>query len=260
MKRINNLETRIHKTLVRIVLLVLIMLFVVNTVGCMKSERFIKIDQNSFPDDSFRMYVEQHIKSSDGKVSESQISAINTLELNGVDNYKGLEYFTNIESIELNGCSFSEISFSNNTKLRRIKFNKKCCVKKIDVSCNLELEELYCSNIGLEELILPEGDKLEHIFCSDNALSTIDVTGCKGLLDLDIYNNSFKEIDISHCLNLRYFICWKNDLSKLDITNCPKLKKLAQKKTVENATKGNVTNYRNGLDALEYDAGTELIW
>lgn len=256
------MDRGVLKTIGSKVLSLVMIVSVMSAVACKKTEKYIKIDENNFPDKNFRMYVEQHTgsKNSDGKVSESKLAAISDLELRGVKNYKGLEYFTGIKVIELHGCSFEEISFGENKDLVRINFKEKCDVKKIDVSGNSELEELYCRDVGLEELILPEGDKLKNVYCSDNNLSTIDVTGCRGLKELSISENSLKELDVSNCFELDYLICHGNDLTELDITYCPKLVSLAKRESEEDATINSFVHYQNGYHWLEYDVGVELIW
>ena len=254
------MDRGILKTIGTRVLSLVMIVAVMSAVACKKTENYIKIDENTFPDKNLRMYVEQHTKSINGKVSESKLSEINSIKLHGVNDLKGLEYFTGIEFIELYGCSFEEVSFSENKNLRRINFKDHCEVKRIDVSDNLELEELYCSDVGLEELILPEGDKLQNVFCSDNNLSTIDVTGCRGLKELSISENSIKELDVSNCFELEYLICYDNDLTELDITYCPKLVSLAKREREEDSVIGSHVHFQNGLHWLEYDVGVELVW
>lgn len=244
------------------ILSLVIIVSVMSVVGCKKPEKYITIDESTFPDKNFRQCVEQISGSgrSEGKVSESRLAEIDWIRLQGVKDLTGLEYLTGIRTIEFIGCSFSEVSFSGNPTLRVIDFDDHCDVKKIDVSCNSELEELYCRDVGLEELILPEGDKLKNVYCSDNNLTTINVTGCRGLKELSISENLLKELDVSNCFELDYLICHGNDLTELDITYCPKLVSLAKRNSEEDATINSFVHFQNGYHWLEYDVGVELIW
>ena len=103
------------------------------------TENGVAINETNFPDALFREKVAEYDKNNDGVLSDTEISNIRSISINGdsskggdVTNLKGIEYFTSLTRLQ---CGHNKIS-------------------KLDVSKNTALTELYCPNNELTELDL----------------------------------------------------------------------------------------------------------
>lgn len=138
------------------------------------------------------------------------------------DNYgKGYEYYQKPKTLIV----FAEtISYFDNDKMTSLR----CMVamgdemgkrmKNMTVDKNENLEELWCSNVGLEELDVSKNKKLRTLYCANNRLSKLDVTNNKNLENLVCFDNGITSLDVSENRRLKFLSC-DNPLKELDITN-----------------------------------------
>lgn len=67
---------------------------------------------------------------------------------------------------------------------------------------------------------------LEYLNCSNNDLASLDVSGNKALLQLDCAGNSLTSLDVSGNTALKYLVCNVNKLTELDVTGNKALRTL----------------------------------
>mgnify|MGYP000253901673 CR=1 FL=1 len=171
------------------------------------TENGVAINETNFPDALFREKVAEYDKNNDGVLSDTEISNIRSISINGdsskggdVTDLKGIEYFTSLTRLQ---CGHNKIS-------------------KLDVSKNTALTELYCPNNELTELDLGNNTALGQLSCSYNQLTELNVNNNTALTRIDCGSNQLSELDVSKNTALTYLSCGSNEgnkLTKLDVSN-----------------------------------------
>ena len=139
----------------------------------------IAIDENSFPDGSFRSYVQENCDTDgDGFLSDSEMSIVKEIYVYGESIYSlaGIEYFTKLTYLN---CEDNNID-------------------ELDLSKNLFLTELRCDNNSLSSLNISNCQYLTTLFCSDNNLVDLDISRNAALADLGCAGNKLKKLDLSN--------------------------------------------------------------
>ncbi len=168
----------------------------------------VQINDTNFPDPLFRFYITADCDTNnDGILSDEEIFAVKSFIKphftgnNGtikMYSMKGVEYLTELVSIDCRENPLSSLDVSKNTKLRYLECKDCETLSSLNVS-------------GLSEL--------RYLDCDTNSLDVLDLTGCANLVELHCAINSLQELDISGNAKLVKIDCWANYLSQLDISS-----------------------------------------
>ena len=109
----------------------------------------------------------------------------------------GIEYFTDLETLD---CRGNQLTTLDVTKLTKLKF-------------------LVCNDNQLTALDVTGLTSLKNLICSDNQLTTLDVTGLTSLTDLECSDNQLVSLDVSTLEELGILWCHGNKMTALDITH-----------------------------------------
>lgn len=164
------------------------------------------IDSNNFPDDRFRIYVEDNIdKNHDNFLSAEEVAAVTTIDVfnRNISSLTGIRYFTELTTLDCSNNSISILDLSNNTKL----------------------ETLYCNNNKIDTLDLLANKELKKLACDHNQLGMLNVSNNTKLEWLNCSANHIAALDLSKNAALSFLICSGNDITTLDISGCPQLSK-----------------------------------
>ena len=184
----------------------------------------IEINSVNFPDDNFRSFVTLNYDTepdSVGVLTPSEISAVKNMPVfsfsaDGIKTLKGIEFFTELESVYAGALGLEEADFSALTKLRSLTVNGNN-LTSLDVSANTALETLNCrGNLSLESLVLPQS--ITELQCDQCALTSLDVSACTGLVKLQCYDNQISELNLSQNTALTTLMCSGNRISSLDLS------------------------------------------
>ena len=160
----------------------------------------LAIDEAHFPDAIFRDYISSQCdKDKDGKLSEQEIIDVKIIDVysKGIENLKGIEYFTALISLK---CNYTKLS-------------------SLDVRNNTTLKFLICDHNNLSDLILSNNTALEDLDCNDNDLSSLNLSDNTALKHLNCFNNDLNGLDVRNNTALEYLSCDDNNLSILDVRN-----------------------------------------
>ena len=226
------------------------------------------INETNFPDASFRDYLMNEAGYSKGYITSEDVESrthFDYINNKGIINLKGIEFFTNLISLDCSNNSISGIlDLTKLTKLTSLYCNKN----RIDVlKLPASLTKLVCNDNDLTTLSLTSQTALETLNCKNNDLTSMDVSKCSKLWSIDCSNNKFTTLDVSNMAALSVLYCDDNKkLTKLTANNNDKLYKLS----VKNCTvldilrcENNVVNelYLNGCSALSYlDCSSNYLW
>ena len=171
----------------------------------------VKINETTFPDKAFREYVQKEFdKDGSGTLDSAEIKSTTGIFANelGISSMKGLEYFTELTTLQCLNNSLKQLDVTRNTKLVIFSFwgNQ---ISSIDLSNNTKLESLGCGN---------------------NKLTSLDVSHNPRLKVLQFSNNQVTKLDLSHTPDLESLWCDQNKIKTLDVRKCPTLNRIVSAK------------------------------
>ena len=232
--------------------------------------RQIPVIAKYFPDDAFRGYVSDTFDTDgNGTLSTSEIQAIETIDCSRMEisSVKGVEFFTELSSLDCGFNSLTELDVRNNTKLETL-FLAGNSVSSLDVSRNTELRILSCGtelqeNNGwntygnnLSELDVSHNPLLEELECPGNQLSTLNVSNNPALKTLACWSNNLSSLDLSYNLQLTVLACANNPITSLNLLQNSMLEQLhcqnCSLTSLELSGKSNLTRLRCQYNHLTY--------
>lgn len=139
----------------------------------------------------------------DGEIEVSEALLVCNLAISdsNISDLTGIEFFTNLEHLQCNNNSISELDLSALTNMVGFDIN------------NNQLTNVNIS--GLSEV--------HNISFRDNQLTTINLIGLSNLAVLDIRNNQIASLNLDETQALQYLYCQNNDLLTIDVTNLENL-------------------------------------
>ena len=205
----------------------------------------VAVDETNFPDENFRKWVLSQKYGKDSVLTDEEIAEVKdiTVSYEEIANMKGIEYFTELETLFC-GCE----------KLT-----------SLDVSKNTKLKWLRCTQTGLTSIDVSKNAALTRLDVENNQLTSLDVSNNPLLEDLDFYNNKVTAIDVTHNPALKQLSCYYNPITSLDVTKNTTLEDLwvnETKITALDVTKNTALKslycYSNSLKTLDVTQNAEL--
>ena len=159
----------------------------------------VAIDETNFPDANFREIVKRYDTDGNGSFSQAELDAVTEIiaSYKGIQNLKGIEYFTALTSLGVSGNQLTSLDVSANTALT-----------SLDVGAN-QLTSLDVSGCTA----------LTSLYVSDNQLTSLDVSGCTALTSLNVRNNQLTSLDVSANAALESLYVSNNQLTSLDVSD-----------------------------------------
>lgn len=200
------------------------MLTVPATVSTVNAASGVTIDAKHFPDKIFRSAVSDADKDKNGKLSKKELANIGEVYLYdyGIKDLTGIEYFTNIRTLECENNKLTKLDVNKCTKLERLKCNGNN-IAKLSINKCTKLETLDCSENKLTKLDVSKNTKLITLDCSENKLTKFDVSKNTKLELLACSDNRLTKLNLSKNTELLELFCDKNKLTELDLTKNKKL-------------------------------------
>ena len=136
----------------------------------------IAIDETNFPDLDFRNYVADNFDTDkNGYLNKSEAEAVETIDLRGLSignntGLKGLQYFTNVKTLDISGQWQFSVDLSALTKLESLIAYKNQFFNGIDLSNNVNLTDIDVSSCRLSGLNLSNNTKLTFLRASNNGI------------------------------------------------------------------------------------------
>ena len=130
-------------------------------------------------------------------------------ELTSID----LSHNLKLEELTLTGNPMETVDVSMLSELRYLVLAGMANMKRVDVSKNGKLENLYVIGTQLESLDVSQNPELWDLQCFGCGLESLDVSHNPKLHQLMCENNNLTRLDISACENLAYLRCYGNYLT-----------------------------------------------
>jgi hypothetical protein len=181
----------------------------VTLVGCKDDKELdpVKIPTGEIPDMMFRDYLLRNFDTDlDGFISIDEATMVKEIDLSNNENItslKGIEYLTSLEKLYIrNLYGLEELDLSSNLELSILDCSEIHGLN-LNISQNTKLKELYCENIRCTTLSLSNKTALQVLHCSNNPLETIDLRNCTELEVLDC-RATLATVDFSNNKRLKY--------------------------------------------------------
>ena len=193
------------------------------------------------PDNSFEYYLESN-NMGDGISYNDSVwtSAIESVTLLFVENL-GIVSLEGIEDF---------------TALKKLYASYNGMMTSLDLSQNINLEELALYNNSLTSLDLSNNINLISASVSHNYLTSLNISGCSSLVGIACDYNLLTTLDASGLSNLKNLHCIANNISNLNITGCIALEQLRNggnnQNTIDVSTNINLKEILCGMDSLTH--------
>lgn len=150
----------------------------------------------------------------DGSVLLSSIKNVTSLDISnsGITSLSGIQYFSNLETLNCEGNLLTSIDVSSNTALKYLDCSKNP-LSIVDVSKNTQLTELYCDGM------VTTNKKINAKTSVSNQLTALDVSKNVWLTKLSCSNNLIVSLDLSQNTLLTDVNCSNNKLISLNLNN-----------------------------------------
>lgn len=223
----------------------------------------VEINATNFQDAAFRQFViDNYDINHDGILSDSEIAAVTSMELNGLDintlydGFTGIEYFTSLETLVVTGCntlrsivlkaptSLVSISVSNCSYISEFKaFQELINLEEVNISGCANLDQLWCrganpdnylSNISRDEtyhsalqtLTIENCQSITDLECLCNSVTSINLSGLNRLRGLDLRCSLITSLDLSDCVSLERLYYWNGNLRSISFGQINALKQV----------------------------------
>ena len=186
-----------------------------------------------FSDPAFKAYcVANYDSNSDGEISLDEAKAAVSMNLRNaadeITSLGGLEYFTNLVSLDITSHNITNVPLNTLVKLKGFTCYFNHSVQQLDFSGNTALTQIdivACENLTT---LVSDNPALVFLRCMGyedypGRLSTLSLLNNPALESLDVRQNELTSIDLSHCPVLSSFMCFENQLESLDLSSNPKL-------------------------------------
>lgn len=184
----------------------------------------------------------------DGQVLTANISAIKTLNVNGL-NISDLTGIQDFKALTQLICSFNNLT-------------------SLDVSQNTSLLTLICFSNKITSLNVSKNTLLDNLNCSSNLLTDLDILALRNLRTLNCYDNKLKVLNLTNNTNLSSLNCSANDFTNglflfkniyLTFLNC-NFSNLTTLDLSENKSLQSLNCQGNSLKALDLSKNTALTF
>lgn len=135
----------------------------------------------------------------DGEVQITEAQAVLRLNVydNSISSLDGIEAFTNLIVLR---CSLNNLN-------------------NLDVSSNLQLEQIVCENNQLVSINVTDNLNLQFLSLDSNNINSLDISNNVNLIGLEINDNQLTSLDLSNNNNLQRLMVINNNLTSVDISN-----------------------------------------
>ena len=160
----------------------------------------------------------------ENKKAIEEVTSLN-IEGKNLTDISGIEYFTNLTSLDCGNNQLTALPVEKLTKLTELScFDNQLTALPVE---NLtQLTTLSCSNNQLTALLVEKLSKLTNLRCNNNQLTAMPVEKLSQLAVLYCDNNQLTELPVGNLTELTVLNCDNNQLTALPVENLTLLEQL----------------------------------
>lgn len=150
--------------------------------------------------------------------NKQAIEAVTSLNIEGknLTDISGIEYFTNLTSLNCGKNQLTALPVEKLTNLTRLYcYKNQLTALPVENLTNLTL--LYCSYNQLTELPVEKLTNLTELSCFDNQLTALPVKNLTQLTSLSCNNNQLTALPVENLTQLKNLYCNNNQLTSLPV-------------------------------------------
>ena len=162
------------------------------------------------------------------EANKKAIEAVTSLNIEGknLTDISGIEYFTNLTSLDCSNNQLTALPVEKLTKLTLLYcYKNQLTALPVENLTNLTL--LYCSYNQLTELPVEKLTKLTELSCFENQLIALPVEKLTKLTELSCSYNQLTELPVGNLTELTELSCSYNQLTELPVESLTKLTSLS---------------------------------
>ncbi len=224
----------------------------VRFVESQSTKEFNILTEEYIPDNTLREYIKNTAADSADTFTNLQAAKYTgsfDLKALKITSIKGLEFFPNLNELDMSGCKFAELDLSALTGLRNLLLNHSTNLDHLNISGLKKLETLDIGStklIGFDLTALPSTLKklnveslkyesidfsmwpnLEEININLNKLTSLDLSKCSKIKTVNASANDLTQVNVKGCTSLEFFNSTYNaNLTNVDFSDCPNIKNL----------------------------------
>lgn len=157
----------------------------------------VVINSTNFPDATFRKFVTENFDTEKpkGSLSDAELQAVTTMDVSkkSIQNLKGIEYFTALNTLKCYGNKLTQLDVSALTNLVTLEcYDNSSVMTTLNATGCTALKTLKCYNSKLEALSLGRCSNLATLDCHSNQLTELNISACVKLTSVSCYGNSIR--------------------------------------------------------------------
>ena len=180
----------------------------------------VPINEENFPDASFRSYVHQFDTNHDNVLSSNELNYVEQIDVinRGIQSMQGIENFPELKHLTCNLNAITSLDVSNNPKLRSLICHGNQ-ITGLDLSHNSLLEYLGAEDNQISKLDLTKNNYLTGAYLNKNPLNTLNLGVQAYLTELNLADTYLADIDLSMADALEFLDMNNAYMSSIDLTN-----------------------------------------
>ena len=172
------------------------------------------------PDANFKAYLLGEFDANgDNEISLEEAEAIRAIDISAsllqVKSMAGIEYFSNLETLDCSYNRVTSLDLANNTKLKEVNVSNN---KLTSLVLPASVVNVDASANQLTTLDVSKAVGLKTINVANNKLASFNVAQNKALTSLNVNDNNLASLDVTKLLSLAELQCGGNDISLLNLT------------------------------------------
>lgn len=142
------------------------------------------------------------------------------IEVNNINNFEGLQDFTNLETLKIISYNFAPIlNLENNVLLKHILLKGFDGILSLDLTNNVLLETIQVSSNSLSSININTCVNLKKLILSDCNITTIDLSNNLNLEELGLLGVNLTSLNINNNLALKKIGLFNTQFTSLDFSN-----------------------------------------
>ncbi len=180
---------------------------------------------DAIPDNNFRTALTGAGIDSDsnGELSLEEVLAVKSLKFewgNGIKDFSGLEYFANLEAINLKYSEATELTLSN-SKIVDLDVSYNSKLAALDITALTEVTKMQLAGNKLQTIDLSSQTKAKELYMNANPIKSVDLSSLKLLENYSLALSEeaeLSEIDFSANTNLKTLNLTAGNLTSIDLS------------------------------------------
>ena len=192
-------------------------------ISALEAEKLTKLDLSL--EDKSTAPATSVVRRIDGLQYFKNLTTLN-LRRQSVTNVDIVSQLTKLDTLNLGENDFETIDLKPLTQLKDLRLYKNGRLRKLDLSANTALEQLFLQGTSLEELDLTGLNNLVNVAANNCVLTHLVCSNLPKLERLEVFRNKLSELTLSNLPALREVHANNNGINELKLNNLPALQRL----------------------------------